>query len=250
MSINTNETLQTKKLCPNLMVSALPHTDQTGTYTGETQSIWMRTSVPLNREKIQQMEAMGITFASPTPSYSQGSSFVYIAEIRQGANLKEFLAQPIVLDVRGSQKLEPLTQEKSARSALEELRMTSDAPIKFLELLNMLGVANKAQRIILSAIDTFGERPGATPDDGSSHRELLACTISEAIWAADRQQVKGSIPRPAISTHILAEVMREHAQTIQQEGRDATSRALAQDIMEIADQLSMIAGRTGRPVPQ
>ena len=133
MAINTNEPINTKKLCPNLALAAVPHTDKSGIYHGEAQSIWLRTGVLLDKEQREELAGLGIILSQPQPAYSQGSTFVYTAELVPEANLKTFLALPAVLQVRVSARLEPLQEHSPARSALEELKISSGAPLRFIE---------------------------------------------------------------------------------------------------------------------
>lgn len=240
MSISTNEPLITKKLCPNLAMSAVPHTDPGGIYHGEAQSIWVRTGAPLSKEQRQHIERLGVILNQPRPAYSQGSSFVYTAELQPGANLKAFLSLRDVLQVRGSDRLEPLKEQSPARSILEELKITSGAPVRLIEILNSKGVAQKAQRILLGALEDLDLRDGSLDADSSPYKDLLADTMGEVIVMASLQG-RGGVPRPVTSTRTLADVMKQHARTIRGEEPDHISLNLAQDLEEIAEQLRCIA---------
>lgn len=107
MNISTNEPLLTKKLCPNLTMSVLPLTDKGGMYQGGAQSIWIRTESPLSEEQQHHLETLGLTLSKRDP-HSQGSTFVYTAELLSGANLKALLALRHVAHLSGSVRLEPL----------------------------------------------------------------------------------------------------------------------------------------------
>jgi len=186
------------------------------------------------------MEQLGVILNQPHPAYSQGSSFVYTAELQSGANLKAFLALRDVLQVRGSYRLEPLKKQSEARSTLEGLKITSGAPVGLIELLDLKGVAQKAQRILLGALEDLDLRGGGLDGDSSPYKDLLANTIGEAIVMASLQG-RGGIPRLMTSTRTLADVMKQHATTIKGEEPDQVSLNLAHDLEEIAEQLRSIA---------
>lgn len=142
--------------------------------------------------------------------------------------------------MRGSDRLEPLKEQSPARSILEELKITSGAPVRLIEILNSKGVAQKAQRILLGALEDLDLRDGSLDADSSPYKDLLADTMGEVIVMASLQG-RGGVPRPVTSTRTLADVMKQHARTIRGEEPDHISLNLAQDLEEIAEQLRCIA---------
>lgn len=239
MSVSTNEPMQIKKVCPSLIMSAVPQTDQGGIYQGETQSIWIRTREPLGKEQRQRFEEMGIRLSRSNPAYSQGSSFVYTADLQHGAQLKAFLALPVVLQVRGSERLTPLNERTAARDALDELRSTSGASHAFTEYLVSAGVSQRAQRVILSAVENLVAPGEVEQEDDSPYKGCFASVIHQAVT---RTKVPGKGEKEWItSTRGLAEALREIVEGQLATDSHPTSQALARDTRDLSEQLDSIA---------
>ena len=140
MSFSTNEPLLTKKLCPNLAMSAAPNTDRGGIYHGEAQAIWIRTAGPLNEEQQKHLAELGIRLSQEQPAFSRAASVVYTAELSPGANLKAFLALPEILQVRAGIELKPLGDRSPDRLALQDLKLPSGEPFRGIAVLNAAGI--------------------------------------------------------------------------------------------------------------
>jgi hypothetical protein len=240
MSISTNEPLLTKKLCPNLTMSAVPKTDKGGIYRGEAQAIWITTRAPLGKEQRDNLSQMGIVLSQPQPAHSRDSSFVYTAELTTGANLKAFLALPTVLQARGSSKLKPLEDVTPERAALDDLKLSSSAGAWFLENLNAAGVAQKAQRLILKMLEGVEGRESSIDFDPSAYGDRLTAVISETVRTACLSTLQRG-PERVTSTRVLAETIQSTADAIRAENRGGISFILAQDLQDLADQLDTVA---------
>ena len=239
MSINTNEPLQIKKMCGPLLMSAVPQTDEQGMYHGKAPSIWITTRDPLSKEQRQRLEELGVTLSSPAPAYSRDSSFVYTAELQPGANLKAFLALPMILHVRVSETLSPLPESTPTRGALEELQATSGASYSFIELLGREGVSQRAQRVILTAVENLVAPGDAEREDCSAYKDCFIAVVHSAIRKTSgpgRGYSEG-----ITSTSQLAKALQDVA--VQELSADPhpTSQALARDVGELGEQLALVA---------
>jgi hypothetical protein len=239
MSITTNEPLNLKKLDSNLWMSTLDQTDERGTYHGKTQSIWITTNEPLSKEQRARFEELGVTLPNAAPAYSKGSSFVYTGELQEGANLKAFLGLPTISKVRGSEVLTPLQESTPAREALTELRATSGAAYAFIELLGQEGVAQKAQRIILAAMENLVAPGEAEHEDSSAYKDCFVSVIQRAVLKAS---TTGTRHRDRItSTEQLAKELQDLVNEELSLDQHPTSQALARDVRLLGEQLESIA---------